>query len=219
MARIAIVGGHGKIAQHVITHLIDAGHAPVPLVRHPDHMKAVADLGAEPRRLEIEEAGVDDFARAFYACQGVVFSAGAGNDGNTERKQSVDLHGSLKSISAAEQLGIRRFVQVSAINVDQDPPINSSPVWHAYVHAKRDADAALRASSLDWTILRPGKLTDGPGSGLVELGADLERGEVARADVAHMITLVLDEPRSMAHQWDIIGGNVPIEDALGHALG
>src|SRR5699024_4169261 len=124
----------------------------------------------------------------------------------------------LNSVAAAERLGIRRFVQVSAINVDQAPDPNSSPAWPAYVEAKRDADAALRSSVLEWTILPPGRLTDGPGAGLVELAPSLERGVGARADVELMIARVLDEPRSAGHQWDLVGGSMPIEDALAEAL-
>lgn len=218
MARIAIVGGHGKIARQLIGQLVERGHAAIALVRSSEQEKAVAELGAEPRRLDIEREDASGFERAFDGCQAVVFSAGAGNDGSVQRKRTVDLNGSLNSVAAAERLEIRRFVQVSAINVDQAPDPNSSPAWQAYVEAKRDADAALRSSLLEWTILRPGRLTDGPGSGLVELAPSLERGEVARADVAHMVALVLDEPRSAGHQWDLVGGSMPIDEALTEAL-
>lgn len=218
MARIAIVGGHGKIAQQLIGQLTDHGHAPVALVRSPDQATAVAELGAEPYRLDIERDDVDAFAAAFDSCQAVVFTAGAGNDGSVERKRTVDLNGSLKSIRAAEQTGIRRFLQVSAINVDTDPEADAAPAWHAYIEAKRDADIALRSSALEWTIIRPGRLTDGPGAGLIELGPSLERGEVARADVAYLLALALDEPRSAGHQWDLVGGNIPVDEALASAL-
>lgn len=218
MARIAIVGGHGKIARQLIPQLNQRGHAPVALVRSPDHATAVTELGAEPYRLDIEREDVDAFVRAFEGCQAVVFSAGGGNDGSVERKNAVDLNGSRKSVAAAEQLGIRRFVQVSAINVDHAPEPDSPPAWQAYIQAKRDADAALRSSTLGWTIVRPGRLTDGPGAGLVELAPSLDRGEVARADVAHMLALIINEPGSAGHQWDLVGGNVTIEQALADAL-
>ena len=102
-----------------------------------------------------------------------MFAAGGGPDGNMERKRTVDLEGSLKSIEGARQAGIDRFVQVSAINVDEPLPDGTGDVWRAYVEAKRDADAALRDSDLAWTIIRPGRLTDDPATGLVSLGPDV----------------------------------------------
>src|SRR5699024_9058176 len=116
--------------------------------------------GAATRPLDIESASVEDFATAFTGCDAVVFAAGGGTDGNVERKRTVDLEGSLKSIRAAETLGIKRFVQLSAMGIEQDPEPDAGESWVAYVKAKREADEALRASSLDWTIVRPGALTD-----------------------------------------------------------
>ncbi len=121
------------------------------------------ELGAEVRLLDIERSTAEDFTRAFDGCRAVVFAAGAGPDGKVERKRTVDFGGSLKSIDGAKGARIRRFVQVSAMAVDDPVPADASPVWRAYIEAKREADEALRASGLDWTILRPGWLTDHPG--------------------------------------------------------
>ena len=129
------------------------------------------------RLLDIEQQDAADFAAAFDGCDAVVFAAGGGPDGNIERKRTVDLEGSLKSIEGARLAGIRRFVQVSAINVDDPLPDDTGDVWRAYVEAKRDADAALRESGLDWTIIRPGRLTDEPATGLVALGSGVPRGD------------------------------------------
>ena len=170
MSQIAIVGGNGKIARHLIPQLVADGHEPVALVRNPAYKHDLEQLGAHVRMLDIEQDGVDRFAAAFAECDAVVFSAGGGPDGNIDRKRTVDLGGSLKSIEAARQAGIDRFVQISAINVDRPVPDDAEPVWRAYVEAKRDADIALRDSGLDWTILRPGRLTDGDGTGLVDPG-------------------------------------------------
>ena len=112
------------------------------------------------RLLDIERDDAAAFGKAFEGCDAVVFAAGGGPDGNVERKRTVDLEGSLKSVEGARKAGIDRFVQVSAINVDAPLPEGTDKVWRAYVEAKRDADAALRATGLDWTIIRPGRLTD-----------------------------------------------------------
>ncbi|MGH3347760.1 MAG: SDR family oxidoreductase [Nocardioides sp.] len=216
MTRIAIVGGHGQIARLLHPMLLGAGHEPVALVRSPEQAAGLEAAGVTARLLDIEASDSEAFASAFEGCEAVVFAAGGGPDGNIDRKRTVDLEGALKSIEAARQLGIRRLVQVSAINVDEPVDEDSSPVWKAYVEAKRDADAALRESGLDWTILRPGRLTDVPGSGRIALG-DVPRGEVPRADVAETIVAVLDDPASVGHQWNVVGGDLDVRDAVAAA--
>lgn len=212
MSDIAIVGGHGQIARLLIPLLTDRGDLPVALIRDPAQ---AADLpGAAVRTLDIEAASVDDFVTAFTDCTAVVFAAGGGPDGNLERKRTVDLEGSLKSIEAAERAGIRRFVQVSALGVDHDPDPSQGDVWAAYVHAKRDSDVALRASSLDWTIVRPGRLTDDPGTGLVHAAATSEFGEIPRADVAAVLAAVLADDRTIGTQFDLVAGDSPVADAV-----
>ena len=212
--RIAIVGGHGKVARHLHPILVRAGHTPVALVRKAEYRAELEDLGAEVRLLDIEREGTTAFATAFKDCEAVVFSAGGGPDGNVTRKRTVDLEGSLKSIEAAKAAGIRRFIQVSAISVDDPLPADTGEVWRAYVEAKRDADAALRGSGLDWTILRPGRLTDGPGTGAVELGPEVSRGEIPRADVAAVAAEVLGNAGAIGHQWNVISGGTPIAEAV-----
>jgi uncharacterized protein YbjT (DUF2867 family) len=214
MTRIAVVGGNGQIARQLHPMLLGAGHQPVALVRRHEQADALGAAGVETRMLDIENHTAERFAAAFEGCEAVVFAAGGGPDGDIERKRSVDLEGSLKSIEGARQAGIRRFVQVSAISVDEPLPDDADPVWKAYVEAKRDADAALRDSGLDWTILRPGGLTDGPGTGRVALGPDVERGEVPRADVAEVVAAVLEDPATVGHQWVVVGGDVAIRDAI-----
>ena len=217
MSHIAIVGGHGQIARHLIAQLVADGHEPLALVRNPAYKHDLEQLGAHVRMLDIEQDGVDHFAAAFADCDAVVFSAGGGPDGNIDRKRTVDLGGSLKSIEAARQAGIGRFVQISAINVDRPVPDDADPVWRAYVEAKRDADAALRESGLDWTILRPGRLTDDDGTGLVTVADEVERGEIPRADVAAVVVAALDNARSVGRQWDVVGGQTPVEEAVASA--
>lgn len=217
MARIAVVGGHGKVALQLHPLLVAAGHRPVALVRNDAYRAELEALGADVRLLDIENATIDEFAEAFADCAAVVFSAGGGPDGNIERKWSVDLGGSLKSIDAAKVVGIRRFVQVSAIKVDVPVADDASPVWRAYVDAKRQADEALRESDLDWTILRPGALTDDAGTGRVTLAAEVDRAPIPRADVAAVVVAVLDDDATIGGQWELVSGDVPITEALATA--
>ncbi len=218
MSRIAVVGGHGKVAQHLLSELSRAGHTPLALVRNEDYRAELESRGAEVGMLDIERDDADAFANAMAGADAVVFAAGGGADGSIERKRTVDLEGSLKSVAGARRAGVRRFVQLSAIGVDDPVPDDTAPVWRAYVEAKRDADAALRASDLDWTIIRPGRLTDDPGTGRVALG-EVARGDVARADVAAVLAAVLDDARTAGRQWNLVGGETPVSDAVGRLVG
>ena len=212
--RIAIVGGHGKIALQLIPILTGRGHTVVPLARKQQQLLDLAAMGTEPRELDIENSTADDFARAFEGCDAVVFTAGGGPDGNVDRKRTVDFEGATKSITGAKAVGISRLVQVSAIGIDNDPPEDAAPAWKAYVQAKRDADVALRESGLEWTIIRPGGLTDTAATGRVHLAPTVERGDVSRADVAHVIADCLDHPNTAGAQWELISGETPIPVAI-----
>ncbi len=214
MSTVAIVGGNGQIARLLHPMLVARGHTPVALVRSESYRNRLEAMGAAVRLLDIEQSTADDFASVFEDADAVVFLAGGGPDGDIERKRTVDLEGSLKSIEAARDSGITRFVQVSAIDVDKPLSDSVSPVWRAYVEAKRDADAALRDSGLDWTIIRPGRLSDDPGTGLVELGQDVTRAEVPRADVAAVLAEVVDSGAGIGAQWNLVSGDTAVVDAV-----
>jgi uncharacterized protein YbjT (DUF2867 family) len=214
MSRIAIVGGHGQVARHLLVELRRSEHTPVALVRREEYRDELESRGAEVRLLDIEQQDAGAFAAAFGGCDAVVFAAGGGPDGNIERKRTVDLEGSLKSIEGARTAGIERFVQVSAIGVDDPLPADTADVWRAYVEAKRDADAALRDSGLAWTIIRPGRLTDEPATGLVALGSGVERGDIPRADVAAVVAAVIGLDNTVGRQSDLVSGSTPVAEAV-----
>ena len=187
---------------------------PVALVRNEAYRHELEALGAEVRLLDIEKDTSEEFARAFAGCRAVVFCAGAGTDGRVERKRTVDLEGSLKSIDACKPAGIKRFVQISAMAVDDPVPEDASPVWRAYIEAKRAADEALRGSQLDWTILRPGWLTDDPGTRRILIGRDVPEGDIPRADVAAVIAAVLANDGTIRRQWELIQDGLLIIEAI-----
>jgi uncharacterized protein YbjT (DUF2867 family) len=214
MTRVAIVGAHGKVAQQLMRVLYDRGDDFVGIVRNDEHADDVYRLGGQGALVDIETASVEQLAAAFQGCDAVVFSAGAGAGSSIERKRTVDYGGSVKSIEAAGLAGVRRFVQVSAWGADNPLPEDTEPVWRAYVEAKRDADAALRSSALDWTILRPGGLTFDEGTGLISLGDSTPRGSIPREDVAALIAVCIDEPSSIGRTWEVISGDTPIEQAV-----
>ncbi|MGO4594072.1 SDR family oxidoreductase [Leifsonia sp. 2TAF2] len=213
MTRVAIIGAHGKVAQQLMRVLYDRGDEFVGVVRNEEHADDVYRLGGEGALVDIEKAEASELAAAISGCDAVVFTAGAGAGSGIERKRTVDYGGSVKAQEAAAQAGIQRFVQVSAWGVDA-PVDDTDPVWKAYVEAKRDADTALRESTLDWTILRPGGLTTEEGTGRVTLGESVPRGSIAREDVATLIAAALAEAGSIGKQWEVIGGDTRIEEAV-----
>lgn len=217
MTRVVIVGSHGKVAQQLMRVLYDNGDDFVGIVRGEEHADDVYRLGGEGVLLDIEKASPEQLATAFAGSEAVVFTAGAGAGSGIERKRTVDYEGSVKSMQAAVLAGIRRFVQVSAWGADAPLPEDAEPVWRAYIEAKRDADAVLRESGLDWTILRPGGLTSEEGTGLVTLGDSVERGSIPREDVARLISACIDAPATIGHVWEAVSGTTPIDDAV-HAL-
>jgi uncharacterized protein YbjT (DUF2867 family) len=214
MSTVVIVGGHGKVALRLAEALTGQGHTVRSLIRKQEQGADVEDSGAQPYLLDIEGSDAGDFVDAFDSADAVVFSAGGGGDGSVERKRTVDLEGSLKSIEAAKRAGIRRFVQVSAMGVDEPVADDAAPAWRAYVAAKRDADVALRASGLDWTIVRPGGLTDGPATGSVRMADRLPRGEISRRDVAAVIVAVLEDDSTIGAQFEVTAGEQTISDAI-----
>lgn len=219
MSHIAIVGGHGKVAQQLVPILVEAGHTPVALVRREEHRAEMEAAGARVRLVDLERAEAADLAAAFAGVQAVVFAAGGGADGNIGRKRTVDLEGSTKSAEGARLAGVPRFVQISAMGVDAPVAQDAEPVWRAYVEAKRDADAHLRDTGLDWTILRPGALTDGAATGRLSVGASVARGEISRADVALAVAAALEDPATVGLQVELVAGDTPVAEALSAAAG
>lgn len=214
MGTIAIVGGHGKIALNLIPILVANGHTPRALVRNADYTAELERMGASVGILDIEAADAEAFGAAFAGADAIVFAAGGGADGDIERKRTVDLEGSLKSIGGAQLAGVNRFIQISVIGIDNPVAEDAGEVWAAYADAKRNADIALRSSDLDWTILRPGALTDEAPTGQVRLDNEVSGASIARADVAAVLAAALDDDRTIGRQWELTSGDEAIAQAI-----
>ena len=167
--RVVIAGGHGKIALLLERLLAERGDQAVGLIRNPAHVTDVRKAGAEAVVCDLEAVSADDVAVLLAGADAVVFAAGAGPGSGAPRKDSVDRAGSVLMAEAAERAGVRRFVQVSSMGAGQPPRPGTGEVWAAYITAKTAAEADLRARDLDWTILRPGGLTDAPATGRIRL--------------------------------------------------
>jgi uncharacterized protein YbjT (DUF2867 family) len=207
---ILVAGGHGKIAQHLLRLLAERGHHGRGLIRNPDHAGDLERLGAVPVLCDLE---ADDVRPHLGGADAIVFAAGAGPGSGDERKRTVDYGGAVTLIEAAEELGVRRYVIVSSIGAE-DPEAGPEPM-RPYLRAKADADAALSESSLDWTIVRPGSLTNAPGTSLVEMVTDLgHRGDIPREDVALTLAECLGEPVTIGKTFELFEGETPVLEAL-----
>jgi uncharacterized protein YbjT (DUF2867 family) len=213
--RVVIAGGHGKIALQLERLLAGRGDQAVGLVRNPAHVADVQQAGAEAVVCDLEAASADDVAALLSGADAVVFAAGAGPGSGVPRKDSVDRGASVLMADAAERAGVRRFVQVSSMGAGQPPSRDGDEVWAAYITAKTAAEDDLRSRDLDWTILRPGGLTDAPPAGRVRLAAPpVPRGSIPRADVAAVIAGLLDDPGSRDLTLELVSGDTPITGAV-----
>jgi uncharacterized protein YbjT (DUF2867 family) len=207
---VVIAGGHGQIALRLARLLSARGDRVRSLIRNPDHASGVSDVGAEPVVADLE--ALDDVSSCVSGADAVVFAAGAGPGSGAERKRTVDYGAAVKLIEAAQAAGVRRYLMVSSIGAD-DPSAGSEQM-RPYLQAKADADAALAASGLDFTIVRPGRLTNEPGTRRVAVGERLERADVTRDDVAAVLVAALDEPRTVGRTFVLVNGDLPIAQAL-----
>jgi uncharacterized protein YbjT (DUF2867 family) len=210
--RVAIAGGHGQIALRLARVLAERGDEVRSLIRNPDHADDVRAAGAEPVVCDLEQATEEDLAAAVDAADAVVFAAGAGPGSGPERKWTMDHGGAAKLIAAAKQAGIARYVIVSSMGANADAP--GDDTFSVYLRAKGRADDDLRASGLDYTVVRPGGLTNDPGTGRVALGEKLGRGQVSRDDVAQVLAAVLDAPNAVGKTVDLTAGDAPVQEAV-----
>ena len=209
---VVIAGGHGKIALLLARRLADRGDEVRSLIRNAAHGADIEAAGAAPVVCDLEAAGDDEVAGAVAGADAVVFAAGAGPGSGPERKRTMDYGGAVKLIAAARANGIDRYVMVSARRAEPDTP--GDDTFAVYLRAKGNADADLRESGLAYTIVRPGGLTDDPGSGRILVGDDVGGGSISRDDVAAVLAVALHEPGLAGTQFEVVEGDTPIEQAL-----
>ncbi|WP_426979047.1 NAD(P)H-binding protein [Pseudarthrobacter sp. O4] len=215
MTRTAIIGGHGKVALELSRILAADGQDVTSFFRNPDHTADVAATGATPAVLDVENSTTAEIAEALRNHDAVVWSAGAGG-GSPERTYAVDRDAAIRSMDAAGQSGVGRYIMVSYLGAGPDHGVPQDNGFYAYAEAKAAADAYLRGTSLDWTILGPGSLTDGPGNGLIDVNpADTSDGTgTARANVALVAAAVLGLKVSIGRTIEFRDGSLPIAAAL-----
>jgi uncharacterized protein YbjT (DUF2867 family) len=209
-----VAGGHGKIGLRLLRLLHQNGHRGRGLIRSQGQAPALRSAGGEPVVADLETLDVPDLAIAIQGADAVVFAAGAGPGSGEERKRTMDHEGAVKLIEAAQHEGIKRYVIVSSMGAADPAASGADGVFAVYLQAKHDADEALKASGLDFTIVRPGMLSDDAGTGRVSVGERLERGEVSRDDVAGALFAVLGADNTIGKDFDLLGGDTPIDEAV-----
>src|SRR3954464_3592436 len=207
---VLVAGGHGQVALHLLRLLAERGHHARGLIRNADHAPDLERVGAVPVLCDLER---EEAVPHVGAAEAIVFAAGAGPGSGPERKRTVDYGGAVKLVEAAEELGVRRYLMVSSMGAGD--PGSAPEAMRAYQQAKHDADEALAASGLGWTIVRPGGLTDVPGSGRVAIAERLGRsGSVPREDVALVLLECLTTPATVGRTFEVLEGDVPVREAL-----
>ncbi|SUE13200.1 NAD-dependent epimerase/dehydratase [Rhodococcus gordoniae] len=215
MARIALFGGHGKVALHLERLLAAAGHETSAFIRNPHHADDVRAAGATPVVADVEKMDIAEMTELLRGHDAVVWSAGAGG-GNPERTYAVDRDAAIASMTAAQEAGVRRYVMVSYFGARPDHGVPEDNSFYAYAEAKSAADTHLRGTDLDWTILGPSALTLDPPTGRIQIeghGAR-DKGQVSRADVAAVAAAVLERPETVGRTIEFDNGDVPIDEAL-----
>jgi uncharacterized protein YbjT (DUF2867 family) len=210
--RVAIAGAHGKIAMRLTRRLIARGETVTGLIRNPAHAEDIRALGGEAVLCDLERAPVSEIADAIRGAGAVVFAAGAGPGSDAERKLTIDRDGAIKLLEASESADVRRYLIISSVGAES--PTDGDDVFSVYLRAKAEADAAVQASDRDWTIIRPGRLTDDPGSGRVRIDAEPFHGEIPRDDVAAVLDALLTTPSAARLILYLNGGEQVVEQAL-----
>jgi uncharacterized protein YbjT (DUF2867 family) len=208
---VLVAGGHGKVALRLLRLLAVKGHRARGLIRTPGQAADLEAVGAVAVLGDLEA----DASLATYVegADVVVFAAGAGPGSGPERKRTVDLGGAVKLVDAALAVGVRRYVMISSIGADR--PQAASGGMRPYLEAKAEADDHLMASGLEYTIVRPGSLTDDPGTGRVRVSTELGgRGQIPRDDVAAVIAEVLDAPNTIGVTFELFSGDLLVTEAV-----
>ena len=215
MTRIAIIGGHGKVALELARILAADGEDVTSFFRNPDHTQDVSATGATPSVLDVEHTTTAELTGALRGHDAVVWSAGAGG-GNPDRTYAVDRDAAIRSMDAAAEAGVGRYIMVSYFGAGPDHGVPADNSFHAYAEAKAAADQYLRGTDLAWTILGPGSLTDGPGNGLIDVNpADTSAGTAtSRANVALVTAAVLGLPETAGRTIEFRDGTLPVAAAL-----
>lgn len=218
MSRIAVIGGHGKVALLLAPILVARGDEVTSLVRHVDQVADVNATGARGVVADVEQLSASELSDVLRGHDAVVWSAGAGG-GDPRRTFAVDRDAAIRSMEAARGAGIQRYVMVSYLGAGPDHGVPSDSSFYPYAEAKAAADEYLRGTDLEWTIVAPGTLTLEPGTGAIDAGSPDDGdapggGSVPREDVARVVAEVLHRRDTIGRFIGFVSGDDAIADAI-----
>lgn len=214
--RVTVIGGSGRTGKLVVEKLIAAGHTPIATIRNSKHMAELVKLGAEVQLVDLETSEFDVIVNAMQGSDAVIFAAGSAAGETSE----LDRTGTLRTVRAAEKAGVKRYVSISSIGASTGLSTRTFDAeMKDYYKQKRAAGKHITGSSLDWTLIEPGELTDGAGTGKVEISVSaIDEESVPREDVAAVTVAVLAEPKAIGKALQLIRGSMTIAAALKSAL-
>ena len=212
--KVLVAGANGQTARQLVRMLVGDGHEVRGLIRKEEQMENVEADGAEPVLADLEQDEADGrIGEAVEGCDAIIFAAGAGPGSGAGRKETMDRDGAIKLIEAAESQGVRRYLMLSTMGADD--PESRDEKMQPYMRAKGEADERLRNSNLDYTIIRPGRLTDDGGTGNIVAAESLgQYGEITREDVARTFATALEAGNTSGKTFEILADDTRIEEAL-----
>ncbi|WP_322905350.1 SDR family oxidoreductase [Paenibacillus campi] len=210
---ITVIGANGQIGKLLTQYIAqETDHSVTAVIRKPEQAEALEQLGAQTAIGDLAGT-VEELSKTMAGADAIVFTAGSGGSTGDDQTLLIDLDGAVKCMEAAEQAGVSRFILVSALFA-YDRTKWSDAIKPYYV-AKHYADRLLEASSLDYTIVRPGGLLNDPGTGKVQIAERLaDSGSIPRADVAKVIAHLIDNKNTYRKGYDVISGEQSVADAL-----
>ena len=207
--RVLVAGANGQVGQHIVRLVVERGHEVRAMIRDEDQAQRLRELGGEPVVADLE----GDVSQTAEGCDAVIFSAGGGPGSGAEKKETVDYGGASKLIQAAIEHGVNRYLIVSTVGAHD--PESANEKMQPYLRAKARADEELKHSGLDYTIVRPGPLTDEQGTGRIDASTEFgRRKEIPREDVARTIVVALEQRNTVGKTFEVFAGDTPIEEAL-----
>ena len=207
--RVLVAGANGQVGRYLVQLLTEENHEVQAMIRDESQAPEVRALGGNPIVADLE----GEVGQTVTGCDAVIFTAGGGPGSGAQKKETVDRQGAVKLLEAAIEHGVRRYIMVSSMGASD--PEGGSEEMQPYLFAKAQADEALQESGLDYTIVRPGRLTNDLGSGQVEAALSLGRyGEIPREDLARTIVIALEDQSTYGRTFEVLSGDTPIREAL-----
>ncbi|GGK06547.1 oxidoreductase [Lentibacillus kapialis] len=214
MKKVLVVGANGQIGKRLVTLIQKSSHLEAKaMIRNREQATFFKNLGVQTVVADLEE-GVDTFVKAVADVDAIVFTAGSGGHTGKDKTIMVDLDGAVKTMEAAKSANIRRFVLISSFDTTRESILDANSSFAPYVAVKHYADEWLKGTDLDYTIIHPGVLTNDEGTGQVNVGSKVERGEVPREDIARVILASLENDKTIGKEFQVVGGTKSVKDAV-----